>query len=305
MSTIQAVLDVGSNSVLTLVAEVSEGDISPIHEISRVTGLGKGTKNSGRLSEDAMTATLKAMAEGFDVAKSLGATEIKAGGTMALRIAENAQEFVSRAADQGTPIEIISGDEEARLGFLSVATDPLFADEPILTIIDPGGHSTEIVTATRTPEGWNETLRVSVPVGALGLREGILAPESCDFTRVLQACTEIDSLIGMEYRPHASGRVVNLGATGTNLVSIREGYTQWEPQKVHGAVLDYEEISRAHAWLFPMTDAERAAIPGIEPGREHTLHVGALILERFLFAVHALETTVSVRGWRFAYLQNL
>lgn len=302
---IQAVLDVGSNSVLTLVAEVEGEHIHPIREISRVSGLGIGTKTSGRLSESSIRATLEAVAEGFEVARSHGATQIKAGGTMALRIAENAQDFVELCAKQGTPVEIISGNEEARLGFLSVAHDPLFANESTLTMIDPGGHSTELVTASRTPAGWNETLRVSVPVGALGLREGILAPETCDFTRVLQACSEIDALIGLEYRPHSTGRVVNLGATGTNLISIREGYTKWEPEKVHGAVLDYEEISRAHAWMFGMTDAERAALIGIEPGRERTLHIGALILERFLFAVHALETTVSVRGWRYAYLLGL
>ena len=49
-----------------------------------------------------------------------------------------------------------------------------------------------------------------------------------------------------------------------------------------------------------MTDAERAAVPGMEPGRERTMHLGALILERCLFALGAEKCRVSIRGWRYA-----
>ena len=81
--------------------------------------------------------------------------------------------------------------------------------------------------------------------------------------------------------------------------------TSWDPDHVHGAVLDYEEISKAVGWMFRMTDAERAAIVGIEPGREKTLHIGALILERALQVFRAPECRVSVRGWRPALLEGL
>jgi exopolyphosphatase/guanosine-5'-triphosphate,3'-diphosphate pyrophosphatase len=73
---------------------------------------------------------------------------------------------------------------------------------------------------------------------------------------------------------------------------------------VHGAYLDYEEVSKAVGWMSRMTDAERAAIVGMERGREKTLHLGALILERALHAFRALGTRVSVRGWRHALLES-
>jgi exopolyphosphatase/guanosine-5'-triphosphate,3'-diphosphate pyrophosphatase len=98
--------------------------------------------------------------------------------------------------------------------------------------------------------------------------------------------------------------VVTLGATGTNLVSIREGWTQWQPDRVHGQVLLYEEISKAAGWMLPMLDLERARIPGIEAGRERTLAAGALILERFLFGLRAESCVVSIRGWRYAMLER-
>ena len=100
------------------------------------------------------------------------------------------------------------------------------------------------------------------------------------------------------------GLVVTLGATGTNLVTIRERMTVWDADRVHGATLEYEEVSRAAVWLSGLGDAGRAAVPGIERGREHTIHAGALILERCLFKLGSESCRVSVRGWRHAMLDE-
>jgi exopolyphosphatase/guanosine-5'-triphosphate,3'-diphosphate pyrophosphatase len=310
----RSVVDVGSNSVLLVVAELQDGKWITLDEFSKVTGLGQGTKSTHLLSEDAMIRTLAALAEAKERSNSSGVTEMVSGATMAARIATNAGEFLARADAQGTPVSIISGDLEAELGFLAVANDPGFAGSERISIVDPGGHSTELVTADRelhqVPGGisdsitWNIRYRRSVPIGALGLRETHLTDESPGFAQRMSATKEIDTQIGLEYRPHEHGTVVVLGATGTNLISIREKLTSWQPEKVHLATLDYEEISRAAAWMLDMTDAERAAISGIEPGREKSLHIGCLILERFLFALRAEKCVVSVRGWRHALLEN-
>lgn len=311
---IRAVVDVGSNSVLLLVARQEDAAWTTLREMTRVTALGAGTKMSGRLSEEGIRDTLAALAEFRMVADELGANEFIAAATMAARIASNAAEFQLRAEAQGTPVEIFSGEDEAELGFLAVANDPVFNAHDRISIVDPGGQSTELVTADRfwhQPAGapyasshWNVRFRRSYPVGALGLREGMLKHESPDFMARLRASAELDELIGLVYRPHEAGFVVTLGATGTNLISIREKMLTWQPERVHGAMLDYEEISRAADWMMNMTDAERGAIPGIEKGRERTIHIGSLILERFLFALRAESCAVSVRGWRHALLER-
>lgn len=301
----KAVIDVGSNSVLLLVQENSSGTWQTIVETSKVTGLGTGTKSSGLLGEPGMAATLAALTEAFETARQHGADKPIAVGTMALRIATNSDEFLASAERQGTPVKVISGEEEARLGFLSVADDPLFAGCDKLSIIDPGGHSTELVTATRKGDGWVTEFTRSYAVGALGLRESPMSPELPGAPELLAAVDKIDNLIGMRYRPGQAGTAVVLGATGTNLASIREKLAQWDSDRIHGQVLDFEEVSRAVGWLCGMTDDERAGLTGIEPGRERTIHIGALILERFMQAIHVLDCTVSVRGWRHAYLQRL
>lgn len=300
----KAVLDVGSNSVLLLVAERQEGRWEPIHESAAVTALGEGTKATGLLSDAARERTLLALREMFTRARELGADSILAGATMAARIATNTPQFLAEAEAQGTPVFVVSGEQEAQWGFLAVANDPLMSDADRISIVDPGGHSTEIVTADRTPNGWDVKFRKSFPIGTLGLKSDMLPDEQIDSFSLFQAALRLDDLIGLCYLPRASGKVVVLGASGTNLITIREAMPAWDPHRVHGQYLDYEEVSRAVGWMSPMTDSERAAIVGMERGREKTIHLGALVLERFLFALRAHGTYVSVRGWRHALLEE-
>lgn len=285
-------------------AEPVEGSWRPVFEATRVTGLGKSTKTTGLLGQEGQTATLSAISELWSEAVERGAEQVVALATMAARIASNTSDFLDAATRQKTPVRVLSGDDEARYGFLAVAGDPLFRDEPRLSIVDVGGHSTEIVIAEGTGAGFDMRFHRSFSIGALALREGALRSPSPTAADRLRAAVEIDEALGFVNLPGACGRIVSLGATGTNLVSIRNKAAQWEPKRVHGTVLDYEEVSKAVAWMCELDDAGRAAIVGIEPGREQTIHAGALVLERCLNALKGLECTVSVRGWRHAVLSD-
>lgn len=103
-----------------------------------------------------MNRTLEALRGAFEKAAHHGAESTLAAATMALRIATNADEFLGAARSQGTPVTVISGEDEARLGFESVAADPRWAGDRRITILDPGGHSTEIVTSERKGAGWSK-----------------------------------------------------------------------------------------------------------------------------------------------------
>jgi exopolyphosphatase/guanosine-5'-triphosphate,3'-diphosphate pyrophosphatase len=295
----RAVVDVGSNSVLLTVMERENGGWKELDWTSEVTGLGVGTRESGLLSEEAMDRTLAAIARAFASAGDLGAPCV-AAATMAVRIAKNADAFLDQAKAQGTPVIVLSGDDEARLGLQAVVGDPTF-DFQRVSVIDPGGHSTELAIA----EAGHTVFRRSFPVGALGVTA--MRDESPDRAARLRAVVEIDAVIGEIAEP--GGVAVALGATPTNLVSVRNALGTLAPPQpppreqgweVHGQRLEYEEVSRAVEWMCEMSLAERAALPGLEKGRERTIHVGALILERFLNALHLDYCLVSTRGWRHA-----
>ncbi|MBS1716601.1 MAG: hypothetical protein JSS72_02570 [Armatimonadetes bacterium] len=300
----KAVIDVGSNSVLLLIEELDSGNWKTVREATAVTSLGEGVKQTGKLGEPGIANTLAALQDFFKIANDCGCSQIRAAATMAARMATNTSEFLERATAQGTPCEVLPGEEEAQLGFEAAALDPSFGMHPRLSIIDVGGQSTELVTAERKPDGWEMLFRRSFPIGTLALLSGTLSDETPQAPAILRAVAEIDDIIGMDYLPHQAGYPIVLGATGTNLVSIREHLMQWEPLKVHGAWLDYEEISKASHWLFGLSFELRSEVVGMEPGRERTLPIGALILERFLQKIHVLGCAVSVRGWRHAMLEK-
>jgi exopolyphosphatase/guanosine-5'-triphosphate,3'-diphosphate pyrophosphatase len=297
------VVDVGSNSVILLVEERDGEGWKPALERTWVTSLGAGTRETGLLSEAGMARTLGALAEAFSLAAWAKAESVSAAATMAARIATNVQEFLGRAAAQETPVFVLSGEDEAQLGFEAVAYDSMFADESRISIVDVGGQSTELATAQREDE-WHVLFRRSFPIGTLALKGSSLREECPDPQAMLNAVVEVDDLIGLCYRKGQCGHAVALGATGTNLVTIREHMTIWDPDKVHGAWLDFGDVSRTAGDLMQKTEAERRAIVGMEPGREATLPAGALILERFLNTIGAPGCSVSVRGWRHALLER-
>ncbi|RYG33083.1 hypothetical protein EON81_19110 [bacterium] len=303
----RAVVDVGSGSVVLLVSELQDGTWVQVGGGSWMPFLGTGTRQTGILAEGPMAATLAAIREARGAADSLGADEFRAAGTMALRIARNAGEFLARAEADGNPIVVLSGEREAELGFKAVVNDPTFASHKTITIVDPGGQSTEITTATKLEAeegGWHVRFSRSFPIGTLQLRGGPLATETPDPGEILSASALIDDTIGINVAPADVGAVVTLGAPGTDLVSMRLVITEWRPDLLHGAWLDYEDVGRAVGRLMRMTDAERAAVPGVEPARGGTIHAGCLVLERILNSLAASGCYVSIRGWRHAWLEE-
>jgi exopolyphosphatase/guanosine-5'-triphosphate,3'-diphosphate pyrophosphatase len=299
----KAVIDVGSNSVLLLVEQEVSGKWESLFEATDVTSLGAGTKETGVLSPQGVQRTLLALRNFFRIAEEHGATEVLAAATMAARIARNTDEFLAAADQQGTPVFVLPGEDEAQFGFESVVSDPAFQDEPLISIVDVGGQSTELVTAERQGGDWNVQFRRSFPIGTLALKGGVLRDECPSPPDILQAVVELDDAIGLCYRRGKCGSAVCLGATGTNLASIRMGLAVWDPEAVHGQWLNFGEISEAVGRLMPMTETERGELVGMEPSREATLPAGALILERVLNAIGAAGAFVSTRGWRHALLE--
>jgi exopolyphosphatase / guanosine-5'-triphosphate,3'-diphosphate pyrophosphatase len=298
----RAVIDVGSGSVVLIVGEQSDEGWQIIRSDSVSTFLGEGAKQTGILSEAAITRTLETIKRHFAIASELDAP-VTAAGTMALRIATNRQEFLSRAATQGTPVGVLSAENEAQLGFLAVAEDPTFREHNRIAIVDPGGQSTELVVAERNGAEWDFEHRQSYPIGTLQLRGGRLAAETPEISDLFMATVELDETIGIVPRI-GEGATIALGAPGTDLITLREKYQTWEPGLIHGAYLDYEEVGKAVGWLTRMDDAGRKSTGPIEPGRERTIHAGTLILERFLNALAAPGCYVSIRGWRNALLDH-
>jgi exopolyphosphatase/guanosine-5'-triphosphate,3'-diphosphate pyrophosphatase len=299
----RAAIDVGSNSVLLLIEESFEGGWRQLHEATEVTSLGAGVKKSGLLSEEGVRKTLAALDRFYQAARDYLVDEVLCAATMAARIAKNTPMFLALASQQKTPVIVLSGNDEAELGFLAITSDPTFNDAERLSIVDVGGQSTEVVTALKVGSIWKTEFSRSFPIGTLQLKDGTLHSECPTGPEILQTAVDLDDAIGLCYLKGKCGATVCLGATGTNLVSIKKSMAKWDPKAVHGEWLTFGEISQEVGRLMRLRESERRAIVGIEPGREPTLPAGALILERMLHAMGAPGTFVSTRGWRHALLE--
>jgi exopolyphosphatase/guanosine-5'-triphosphate,3'-diphosphate pyrophosphatase len=141
----RAVIDVGTNSIKLLVADVAGRNVQPVHEESRQTRLGKGFYETRQLQPDAIARTAEAVAEFAKTAREHKVATIRAIATSAARDAVNADELTSaiqRAS--GLKVEIISGGQEAGLAFQGVTTDMELANAPLL-LLDVGGGSTQFI----------------------------------------------------------------------------------------------------------------------------------------------------------------
>jgi exopolyphosphatase/guanosine-5'-triphosphate,3'-diphosphate pyrophosphatase len=142
-----AVMDVGTNSVKLLVADMGQA-LKPLLELSRQTWLGQGAFRTGRLRPEAMARTVTAVAEFASKAIELRPASLRILATSATREATNAQELVQAIFNAtGLTVEILSGDQEADYVLQGVTSDPAIGARPVL-VVDVGGGSTEWVVGS-------------------------------------------------------------------------------------------------------------------------------------------------------------
>ena len=163
----RAVIDVGTNSIKLLVADVSGRDVRPVHEESCQTRLGRGFYETRRLQPDAIAHTAQAVWEFASIAREKNAAAIRVIATSAARDAMNSCDLTSaiqRASD--LKVEIISGEQEAEWVFQGVTTDAELAKTPLL-LLDVGGGSTEFILG----RGEHKHFAHSFPLGTVRLLE--------------------------------------------------------------------------------------------------------------------------------------
>lgn len=164
-ASIGAVVDIGSNSIKLLVARGE--NVEPIFEDFREVRLSPTSESEReRIPEDVFNAGIRAVRELAEKARTFSPAREFIVATSLFRTAENAREFADAVfATTGTPMRILSGEEEARFIAAGVATDPAISHPDF--IFDLGGGSLEIITQNReTPESVDEK---SFPLGAVRL----------------------------------------------------------------------------------------------------------------------------------------
>jgi exopolyphosphatase / guanosine-5'-triphosphate,3'-diphosphate pyrophosphatase len=294
-----AVIDIGTNSVKFHIGERRpDGVWSTVVDRAEVTRLGEGLAETGRLEAAASERTIEAIAGMTDEARRSGALAIAAVGTAGLRLASNSGAFVAAVRDRcGVQVEVLSGEEEARLGYVA-ATSGLALGPGSLLVFDAGGGSTELTFGRK---GQSDE-RFSLDIGAVGITErfglGGVVPETVLATALEAIAAALARLQG---RPTPDA-LVAIGGTATNLAAVKHELATYDPEVVQGTVLDLVEIDRQIELYRTRTVEERSQIVGLQPKRADIILGGACIVRTVIATLGRESLTVSDRGLRHGLL---
>jgi exopolyphosphatase/guanosine-5'-triphosphate,3'-diphosphate pyrophosphatase len=296
-----ASIDVGTNTVLLLVAERRGHRLVPVLERAEITRLGRGVDATGRLDPAAIRDTVAVLAEYARQARALGAGEIACVATSAARDAANGAEFFEAArAAAGLAPEVISGDEEARLVYGSAFRD--FGAGGPLAVLDVGGGSTEFIVG----EGPLPRARTSLQVGSVRLTERHVTsdPVAPGELERLRAAARVALSPFAALAPGRGARLVGVAGTVTTLSAVAQALSVYDSDRVHGAALGLDEVELLLGRLAALTVRERAALPGMEPKRADVIVAGAVIVAEAMRTTGFDRLTVSDRGVRWGLLHD-
>jgi exopolyphosphatase / guanosine-5'-triphosphate,3'-diphosphate pyrophosphatase len=293
-----AAIDVGTNSVKFHIGERSaDGGWRSVVDRAEITRLGESL-GTGVLNPSPMKRTIDAIAGMVDEAGREGVDEIVAVGTAGLRIARNSADFVAAVKDRcGLDLEVISGDEEARLSYLA-ATSALDLGEGSLVVFETGGGSSQFTFG----EGKRVDERFSLDVGAVGLTERFGLADVVSEKTLAGVFDELATELGrLDGRPTPAG-LVAMGGAATNLAAVKHELATYDPDVVQGTVLGLAEIDRQIALYRTQTADERRRIVGLQPKRAEVILAGACIVHTVIAKLGRQSATVSDRGLRHGLL---
>lgn len=299
-----AAIDIGSNSVRLVVAQVLPGGGYRVMDEEREnTRLAAVLGSSGWLDATAMDDTLAALRNYQTIAQGYDADPIRAIATSAVREAVNGQAFRDRIQDElGLRVEVISAEEEARLAFLSVARAFDVSDREV-AVADIGGGSTEIVLASSGLVDQTYATRL----GAVRYAEKCDVTEKCtdkDLQRLNRAIDkELKRCVGK--LPFQPSILFGTGGTFTALASMLLARADRAKEPVRGFRAKRAELCHLIADLASMSLEKRRKVPGLNPRRADIIVAGLTIIDRVLKHLRLNVVQVHSRGVRDGLLLTM
>jgi exopolyphosphatase / guanosine-5'-triphosphate,3'-diphosphate pyrophosphatase len=299
-----AAIDVGSNSVRLVVAEVlPSGGYRVLDEERENTRLAADMTRTGRLHVAAADATVNVLRNFLSIANGLGAGQIRAIGTSALRDAEDGPEFCDRVRKElKLSIEVISAAEEARLAFLSVARAFDISGREV-AVADIGGGSTEIVLAS---SGLVDQI-YDTKLGAVRVTEECDAASRSNERQVAKLRDFIDRALKKEVGkpPFVPDMLFGTGGTFTALGAIMMARQGQAGQPMWGFRVTRAQIRHLVNDLAQMSLEKRCKVPGLSPQRADIIVAGLAIIERIMRQLRVNVVQVHTRGVRDGLLLTM
>lgn len=286
---LEAVIDVGTNSALLLVASREGGAWKARLQKDAICRLGAGWEPGQELSSEALV-RLEAALAGFRSTIALTGARLRAVGmTEAVRKAarpEAALEVVRRVL--GIEARVLSGEEEGRL--VRKAVQSRYPEAKKLVVLDLGGGSLEIDNGKRA---------VSMPLGAVRLHEAFRESTREALLKHVRATFREE---GLKRPSYAGCELVAVGGTATTLAAMELQMAEYDGSRVEGFEIGADLVATWLAKLDKLPAHLRARVPGLPPGRADILPAGLAVLGFCLDYLKPERSRVSDLGLRWGLL---
>ncbi|MCX8085252.1 MAG: Ppx/GppA family phosphatase [Calditerrivibrio sp.] len=275
---ITAGIDIGTNTVRLIVAEILNGKLTSIlHQNRAVTRLGEGFINTGKLSEAAIKRTADFVIVCYKEALKWNPYKIKCCATSAVRESPNGQDFVSLLEKEGINVEIIDGEHEGKLTALGVMA-AFDLKEEVALIIDIGGGSTEFILW----DGKDVALCKSFKIGVVKLSDTFNFHGVCSDTCLKEVTNYLHNFFNDFTIDIPFNKIIATAGTPTTLAAIDMQMEVYDYKKVNGYIITKDRLHQLIKTLSSLTFEERKHIKGLEKGREDLIIPGSLMLAFFL-----------------------
>jgi len=245
-----------------------------------------------------MNRGIETLSQYWERCRAMKVQNIFAVGTNALREAKNSAEFLRLIKEKlNLSIEVISGEEEARLSYLAVSKDLMEVNEPIL-VVDVGGGSTEFILG----RGNQINQWISLPLGSVRFTEQYLHSDPVQEEEWNTMENRIRELLAKIPHSQEPSSMVAVGGTATTLASVEQGLEEFIPQKIHHFVLRREGLKNQLLLYRSRTIEERKKIPGLPAARADVILAGGAILYLAMEELNSPSALISCHGVRYGLL---
>jgi exopolyphosphatase/guanosine-5'-triphosphate,3'-diphosphate pyrophosphatase len=286
-----AAIDCGTNSIRLLIADITNGNFKEVLRTMEIVRLGQGVDQNKAFHPDAIDRTLAAVGKFAGLIKSKGVEKVRFCATSATRDASNRELFTDGVKKiLGVDVEVIPGEEEARLSFIGATKELSQNDGPFL-VVDIGGGSTEFVFGNESVDSAK-----SVNIGCVRMSERHLIDQPPSMAQISQAIIDIDIAIAQAAAivPISEAKtLVAVAGTATTVAAAALKLEQYDRYLIHLSRISATSVHQV-AGMFQSMDKDQIASLGyMHPGRVDVITSGALILSRIMAATGASEFVAS------------
>jgi exopolyphosphatase/guanosine-5'-triphosphate,3'-diphosphate pyrophosphatase len=274
-----AVIDVGSNSFRLVVFTSTETWWKRTDEIHEPVRVGEGLDATGELQPEPMERALETLELYAHFCRATGIEHVRPVATSAIRDAGNQAAFLQAARERsGLEIEVLSGENEARYGYLAAVNSTTLSDGVVL---DLGGGSMQL---TRVSDRREASAR-SWPLGAVRMTERFLADGGRAKGKQVRALREhVASELASAPWLGEGGRLAGIGGTVRNLAAAVQLAADLPSYGVQGFRITRDALASLISDFEDMTPSERGKVAGIKSERGDLILAGALVIEAVMEA---------------------